>query len=68
MDRQTDRRFSEGERYEPRRSKSGTLRSAETIAKFQAAPQQPGQAGTPVLTYFSTLLESAPGVSGFSLV
>jgi len=38
-------------------SKSDKLRSPEIIQQFQNAPQPPGQAGTPVLTYFSTLLE-----------
>jgi clathrin heavy chain len=38
-------------------AQSKALRTSETIAKFQNAPAQPGQAGSPVLTYFSTLLE-----------
>merc|ERR1719238_2438527 len=57
FNQQFARFFAAGDYKNAAQSKSGTLRSAETIAKFQSAPQQPGQAGSPVLTYFSTLLE-----------
>ena len=39
-------------------AKAKALRNDATIAKFQAAPQQPGQP-LPLLVYFSTLLEKA---------
>merc|ERR1719487_3047273 len=38
-------------------AQSKALRNPETVAKFQQAPQVAGQPGTPVIVYFSALLE-----------